>query len=164
MDVHDIGRLYEVADRADGRARAERIAILIHTLGGDGRQYQREKPKAARWVVSEVYSAPRVTAIARQLQKYGLGPSVALDLTVNDETGRPYDFNDPRQRSRADKLFEEQQPFLLIRSPRCTPFSAIQAIDKKRRDLTVIERELVAGRVHLDFCCYLYRRQMARGA
>ena len=61
-------------------------------------------------------------------------------------------------------MLEEQQPFLLIGSPPCTPYFQIQAINKARRDPKDVERELIAGRVHIDFCCALYRRQIARGA
>lgn len=153
LDVRDIGRLYEVAERELGRQRSERISVLIHTLGGDGKAYRREKAKTARKVISEIYSAPRITAAAQRLPHYGLTAGLALDLTVNDETGKPYDFNDPKQRAKAGKLFEEQQPFLLVGSPPCTPFSQIQAINRERRDPHQIERELIAGRVHLEFCC-----------
>ena len=83
--VRDIRKLYAVEDRMVGRANVERVSILIHALGGDGKAYKRERAKAARQVVSEVYSAPRVTATARRLPKYGLGPGVALDLTDNDD-------------------------------------------------------------------------------
>ena len=44
------------------------------------------------------------------------------------------------------------------------PFSQIQAINKERRDPRDVERDIVAGRVHLDCCCMLYRKQMACGA
>ena len=87
-----------------------------------------------------------------------------MDLTTDDETGRPFDFDGPKQRAKADKLFDTQQPFLLIGSPPCTPFSQIQAINNVQRDPRDVEREIIAGRVHLEFCCYLYRKQMARGA
>ena len=139
-DVRDIGRLYEIGDREAGRARAEKISILIHALGGNGLQYQREKSRAARQIVSEVYSAPRVTAIARRLPKYGLGPGLALDLTVNDESGCPYDFSDRRQREKAEAMLDAQQPFLFIGSPPCTPYSQIQAINRDRRDPRDIDR------------------------
>ena len=164
VDVRDIGRVFEVADREAGRERVERISVLIHAMGGDGKGYRREKAKAARQFVSEIYSAPRVTAMARRLPKYGLEAGLALDMTVDDDTGLPFNFKDPKQRAKADKLLDERRPFLLIGSPPCTPFSQIQAIHRARREPQDIERELIAGRVHLEFCCYLYRKQIVRGA
>ena len=79
-------------------------------------------------IVSEIYSAPRVTALARRRRKYGIEPGVALDLTSSDDQGRPWDFNDPEQRQRAEQLLAEQQPEFLIGSPTCTAFSWLQRI------------------------------------
>ena len=67
------------------------------------------------------------------------------------------------QREKAEALIDQQEPTLLIGSPMCTVFSAIQAINVARRDPAIVEREKVAGRVHLQWCCYLYRKQIARG-
>ena len=55
---------------------------------------------------------------------------------------------------------------LLIGSPTCTAFSAIQAISNipGKRDLAIIAREKASGQLHLDWCCYLYRKQITRGA
>ena len=46
--------------------------------------------------------------MARRLPKYGLGPGLALDLPVNDESGRPYDFGDKRQREKAELMLDAQ--------------------------------------------------------
>jgi hypothetical protein len=89
LDVRDIGGLYKVAERELGRQRSERISVLIHALGGDGKAYRWEKANTARKVISEVFSAPRITAAAQRLAQYGLTAGLALDLTVNDETGKP---------------------------------------------------------------------------
>ena len=82
--------------------------------------------------MSEVYSAPRVTDVARRRKKYGIEPGVALDLTTVDEQGKPWDFNDPRQRYQAERLLDEQRPMLLIGSPMCTAFSRLQHIGTNR--------------------------------
>ncbi len=52
--------------------------------------------------VAEIYSPPRITAL---LPDGGLYPGVAMDLTTNDETGHPWDFDDHRQRQRARERF-----------------------------------------------------------
>ena len=49
--------------------------------------------------VSEIYSPPRVTALAKGL---GLIPGMALDLTVDDpDDGKPWDFNVASKRQKA---------------------------------------------------------------
>ena len=53
---------------------------------------------------------------------------------------------------------------LLAGSPLCIAFLLIQAINKARRERKIIEHELIAGRLHLQWCCHLYRKQLARGA
>ena len=74
-----------------------------------------------------------------------LQPRLALDITVNDDTGQPYDFSVTLQQERAEALIDELQPVLLIRSPMCTAFSAIQAINRARRGPAVIARKKAAG-------------------
>ena len=44
-------------------------------------------------------------------------------------SGRPSDFSIKSQRDKAEALIESQLPVLLIGSPMCTAFSAIQAIN-----------------------------------
>ena len=71
-DLRDIVGLFDVAERIDARSRVERLCLAVHALGGDGHAYRRDRASAARKIVSEVYSAPRVTAAARRLPKYGM--------------------------------------------------------------------------------------------
>ena len=54
----------------------------------------------ANLVVSEIYSPPRVTKAARVLTKLGITPGFALDLTVNDENGRPWDLQSKSSKTR----------------------------------------------------------------
>ena len=42
--------------------------------------------------VSGIYSPPRVAALAK---RYGLREGFSLDLTIQDESGNPWDFEDP---------------------------------------------------------------------
>ena len=57
--------------------------------------------------VSEIYSPPRIVALARQ---FGLRPGFSLDITVNDDNGKPWDFDDPDQREQACNMVKDQQP------------------------------------------------------
>ncbi len=80
--------------------------------------------------VAEIYSPPRITAL---LPGYGLYPGVAMDITTNDETGNPWDFDDPRQRQRARERLRADKPLVLVGSPMCTAFLQI-AVDQLRQD------------------------------
>ena len=92
-DMRDIVGLFDVSERGEARSRVEGLCVAIHALGGDGQAYRRDRASAARKIVSEIYSAPRVTAAARRLPKYGMMPGLALDITVGDDTGMPFDFS-----------------------------------------------------------------------
>ena len=77
--------------------------------------------------VAEIFSPPRVTAAASRYPRFGIAPGLALDLTTTDSEGQPWDFSDPAQRAKAEKLIEEENPTLLIGTPMCTAFSILQA-------------------------------------
>ena len=120
--------------------------------------------------MNEIDSGPRITALARRRKKYGIEPGVALDLTTTDEIGKAWDFNDPRQRRRAEQLLDEQQPLLLIGSPMCTAFSQLQQIGVNRapgtpgwRDPAKMEENRARAMVHMRFTCHLYHKQLVRG-
>ena len=104
------------------------VEELITSLGADPKKHGRRVARSLRAIVSEVYSPPRITKAAKLLPEYGVVPGLAFDLTVNDEDGRPWDFNIPAQRRRAREMLEQQRPLLLVGSPMCTAFSTWQAI------------------------------------
>ena len=73
-------------------------------------------------MVSEIYSPPRVTRAARLLPHLGITPGFALDLTVNDEDGTPWDFDKVEKRNKAvHKLLTEKTSSSAVR---CAPTSA----------------------------------------
>ena len=165
-DLRDFMKLFESSERPEARSQSERLIATIEALGGDGKSFQRERARNARAIIAEIYSPPRVTAAANRLPKYGLEPGLALDITIDDESGRPWDFSIKSQRDKAEALIDSQLPVLLIGSPMCNVFSAIQAINNipGKRDPAIVAREQAAGRLHLAWCCQMYRRQAARGA
>ena len=97
------------------------VCVLFHTLVQFGVDQKRLDVRVQELVrvdavmsatgvsASEIYSPPRVIKLAEQ---YGLQPGVALDITVCDEMGEPWDFCDPRQRAKAKRLIQEQAPLL----------------------------------------------------
>ena len=95
---------------------------------------------------AEVYSPPRITKIASDM---GLRPAWALDLTTIDpEDGLPLDFTEASKRKRALALLEQDQPLLLLASPMCGAFSAMNNINyskMKPKDIRNAARPIRAG-------------------
>ena len=141
------------------------ILKLIAGLGGSVRQYRRERAKAVKHLVAEIYSAPRVTRALKMLPSLGLSPGFALDLTGTDRDGRAWDFTLADMRERARQKVAEDKPFMLIGSPACTPYSTWQRLNAVRHGWPdgEVERRCVAGDVHLSFMCELYRMQLDHG-
>ena len=82
---------------------------------------------------------------------------------VNQESGEPWDFDLLKNRHKAWRLHDEQQPALLIGSVVCTAFSALQAVNEQRRDPEVVKREWIRAMVHLRSVCELYQMQLDEG-
>ena len=95
----------------------------MRSLGGSASQYRRERQKAVRAAISEIYSLPRVAAAAKLLPELRIIPGFSLDLTVADHDGRRWDFDDKVMRDQARKKVVEERPMLLVGSPMCTAFS-----------------------------------------
>ena len=98
-------------------------SLLMDILYVEKPNYKRERKAAFKRVVSEVYSPPRVTAMAKATPSSRLIPGFALDLTIVDEfDGEPWDFTKSVKRRRALKLVDEQKPMMVIGSPACKAF------------------------------------------
>ena len=109
--------------------------------------------------MSEIYSPPRVSAVAKLCPSYGILPGFALDLTTTGSTGRHWDFDEEEMRSRVWSKIEEEQPMLLIGTPMCMAFSAGQHINNSKRDHKVTSKEYARGLSHLKVCCEFYEYQ-----
>ncbi len=72
------------------------------------------REKVSRPQVADIYSPPRVAAL---LPRDGFYPGISMDITTNDELGKPWDFDDPRQRQRARERLRADKPLVLIGSP-----------------------------------------------
>ena len=139
--------------------------MLLQQIGSSGRGYRREAASACRRIVSEMYSPPRVTAELNKARNRHLVPGFALDLTVCDpDTEKPWDFTEKSCRDKARRLLRQQRPFLLIGSPACTAFSTWQYLNERRvKDLSKLQRQKVAAKLHLDFVVSLYVEQIQAG-
>ena len=157
-----IGFLDQVQS-AEARELDGEIMQIIGSLGGNTSKYRRERGRAMNRVLSEIYSPPRVSAIAKLCPSYGILPGFALDLTTQDEDGRSWDFDDEEMRARAWKKLTTEQPLVLVGSPMCTAFSAWQHINNSKRDPAVVAKEYARGLRHLTFCCEMYEYQVSQG-
>ena len=76
--------------------------------------------------VAEFYSPPRVAKMAAEM---GLRAGWGMDLTTQDNDGRPWDFNILEMRNRAARKVLEDKPLLLIGSPMCTVYCTMNNIN-----------------------------------
>ncbi len=86
-----------------------------------------------------------------------------MDLTTCDDQGRPWDFDDYRQRARARELLRRDKPMVLIGSPMCTAFCRLQSINFARMHPDRVRVILTRARMHLNFVCSLYEEQVREG-
>ena len=123
--------------------------------------YRRKGPD-----VVEAYSRPRLCqeASGQKFSGVTMKPGWSLDLTMPDPTtGEPWDLADLRMQSRVVKLIQEPDPFCIVGSPPCAPFSRLQELNKGNRCPKIVRAEFEAGRRHIQFCLRLYEMQMSRG-
>ena len=139
------------------------ILSVVRALGGNPQRYKRERSRAVRAIVSEVYSPPRVTAATKLLPELRLIPGFALDLTTSDVDGALWDFDSKVMRERAMRKVKEERPQLLIGSPMCTAFSTWQRINNTIRCPVTVAAEKRRAVEHLAFCMELYQEQMRHG-
>ena len=162
-DLRDIVRLFNVEEREQARQRQREIMSIVDSLGGSSRTFRRERARSTRAIISELYSPPRISALARELPKFGIAPGLALDLTTCNSEGEPWDFSKSRMRDEAERLLDEQKPVLLVGTPMCTAFSTWQFINNTKRDPNIVAREKAAGRMHLAWVCKMYLKQIQAG-
>ena len=138
------------------------ILRLVAQFGGAARSYRRERAQTIKNLVSEIYSAPRVTRALKMLPDMGLKAGFALDLTGCDENGQEWDFTQEVMRAKARRKVAEEKPQLLIGSPSCSPYCTWQTLNAAKHGWPQgeLERRRVAGDVHLNFVCELYAMQM----
>ena len=113
--------------------------------------------------VAEIYSQPRVCQEVDG-RKFGgdtLRPGWSLDLTNKDpKTGKAWDLSRPDVQSRVRALVRSSQPYCVIGSPPCTPFSPLQEIGRAKRDPKIMAKELRDGEAHIRFCVEIYKMQI----
>ena len=94
VDTKSVGLVLQALDRGQGSIveQCEReILMAIRSLGGSRKEHKRERKVAFNTSVREMYSLPRVTAAAKLFPSLKLIPGAALDRTVDQEDGSPWD-------------------------------------------------------------------------
>ena len=110
--------------------------------------------------ISEIYSPPRITTVAR---RYGLRAGCSLDITTFDVDGRPWDFDDVEMRNRAIRKIVQEKPYVVITSPMCTDLSIMMNTNWGKLGQTEKGRRLSRARMHLRFACTLHLIQHKAG-
>ena len=193
-DPSDVPTQYEMSDLEDGDNDAEMGLLdigcddqalnLVEQLGIVNRQSRRPlrtegmpderdpqlpekwRPQKRRqkYLVSEIYSPPRITQEIVRSRPARLSPGLALDLTVNDpDDGQPWDFTVPAKKIKARRLIQQTKPMLLIGSPMCTAFSTWQRLNATRTNAEARRRAYQEACMHIEFVTLLYHDQLADG-
>ena len=135
-DDEMITLLETMSGRPEARAQvhrdSEEILRIVRDLGGSRDRYRRERTKAVAKIVSEIYSAPRVTKVLKMMPTTEVCAGFALDLTTEDENGIPWDFTRAERREAARSKIIREKPMFLIGSPACSPYSSLQVCNKTR--------------------------------
>ena len=103
--------------------------------------------------------APAVMAVAKLLPKRVLH-GLVLDLTITDEEGKPWDFDIPSQRRKAEQLIRDMKRRLLMGSPVCSAFCAEQNVSDRKRTAEEKRKTKTRARAHLQFTMDLYKMQI----
>ena len=110
--------------------------------------------------VSEIWSPPRVTALAHEFK---LVPGFAYDIQVNDSNGVPWDFDIPEQRNQCIRDVLQQKPNFVVGSPMCTAFSILQGLNRAKMGDTKWQAMWDKGVRHMLFAIKIYRIQSESG-
>jgi hypothetical protein len=157
-----------------------RSEVVDAVLGGAGRDkspvervravclVQGLSDQATGHCVSELFSPPRVNGELRRMRDSGarpeLMPGTSFDLQVDQRTGESWDFTIVEHRRRCWTRLKEEDPWLIIGSPPCTDFSALNVgLNHPKMENEEVRRRLVQAHLLLNFALDVYRWQMSRG-
>ena len=107
--------------------------------------------QAALAECAELYSPVRVN---KYMKRYGMRPGSSMDLLTG------WDFDRSSDRAAAVRRIDEEGPSLVIGSPMCTMFSALQNL-QLRNDAG--DKRLDNATKHIKFAVAVYRRQKRQG-
>ena len=134
----------------DHLAEDDVTVFLIGQLAGDTRAYARDRRRACKRMVAEIFSPPRVVKHLSRFPNEQLVPGFSLDLTCLDPSdGKPWNFDLKAKRDKALHMVRTLQPLFLIGSPPCTHWSSWQALNvsKPGHDTEVTRRARIQALV-----------------
>ena len=134
--------------REVNQSRGREKTAAPHNGGADGATVAGKSSQINAVDVMEVYSPPRVTVEAK---KFGLKAGEALDLVTG------YDFGKVADRERVWEIINRDKPALVVGSPECRMFSALQNLSSWDRNKA---KKLDIARKHLAFVCEIYEHQV----
>merc|ERR1712026_132976 len=112
--------------------------------------------------VAELYSPPRVTAELGRLPNMSFVGGPTFDLR-RDANGVAWDLRRADHRRRARQQIREEQPFIVIGSPPCTDFCAIQNLNRRRWSPHEVQRRRAEAMALLGFAVEIYWLQLEAG-
>ena len=146
----------EAFDSAYANKLRRRARKVVYSTG---RRTQR--PQQPSLKVGEAYCPARLTAVAAD---YGLEPAFVMDLTVVDqEDGRPWDFDDEEIQQKALKRIERDDPGIVLVSPECSPFCTLQEWNHPRMTEESVRTHAESGIRHVAFAVMICILQCHRG-
>ena len=93
----------------------------------------------------------------------GMKSGFELDLTTNDENGKPLDFSIRERRRAALKMQDDAKPEMLTASPPFTMFSAFQKINMHKMTVEDAKRRVEDAVTHFAFEVLMCMRQAQSG-
>ena len=88
----------------------------------------------------------------------------ALDLRTTKPNSQPWDVCKREDRKLARQMVNEQQPEWIVGAPRCMPLSIWSyAMNYPKMDPNRVRAMVAEGRIHLNFICSFYRKQVLAG-
>ena len=122
------------------------------------------KPHKQKSTFAELYGRGGLTATAKTFRNFDCAGLRIVDLTASKPNGDPWDFSLRADRTLAEPMIESDDPDWLVGAPTCTAWSMLNFwLNYQKMNPKYVERKLTDAKVHIDFCCRLYRRQLARG-
>ena len=112
--------------------------------------------------VAELYSPPRVTEELGRLPRMSLAGGPTFDLRA-DANGVAWDFRRADHRRRAREQIRQERPFIVIGSPPCTDFGAIQNLNRRHWGPAEVRRRRAEAMVLLGFAVEVYWLQLEAG-
>ena len=156
-----LNSLTKVRNRSDVKQLIKELEELQKFKLPNMRRARRSMRAQGKNDVSEIYSPPRIAEAADAI---GLKGGWSLDLTTVDENGEHWDFTREDMRKRARARLKADEPFMLIASPMCGPFSELQSLfNYPGMNAADVKQKLENGLEHIKFCIELCIEQHQHG-